>query len=83
MEFYAANADNWITVCAFGDWHAQVPKDFVGVVAMQGGRSSFHADQSIAGKPERFFLVPKDEYTGGARGFVIDLERHQETTRFN
>lgn len=76
--WYAAHADDLITICAFGDWHAKVPKGFVGVVAVVGGRSEVHAEP-MKPKPERWFLVPAAEYRNNLnRGFVIDPARHQE-----
>jgi hypothetical protein len=71
--FLAENANKWIVAAAFGDWHADVPKDMVGVCA----RRPEQTNQNTA--PARYFLIPASEYeTLAAQGFVIDLARHKE-----
>ncbi len=70
-QFYRDHAEDWIGICAYGDWKEGVPIGYVGVVARQGG----HGGQG----PEKFFYVPKDEYDQrGPHGFVIDRHRHTE-----
>ncbi|MGC9292995.1 MAG: DUF7007 domain-containing protein [Acidobacteriaceae bacterium] len=61
-----------VVVSAFGDWHKDVPKGMVGVVAILGGRTSYNdIDRS-----ERYFLVPAEEYDNRQVFFVVDPERH-------
>lgn len=76
-RFQSVHANDFVTVAAWGDWDAQTPEGMVRVLAFRGGRlpNGMYPDQ-----PERFFLVPKDEYYVGENGFVVDLERHQEIT---
>ena len=62
--------DQLITLCAWGDWHEDVPEGMVGVCAVLGGRT---VDESLRAE-ELYYLVPKDEYTPGF--FVIDPARH-------
>lgn len=66
--FDAAHADDYVVIAAWGDHTRFVPKGFVGVVATKGGKRR-------VGIEERWFLIPKAEYTSS---FVIDLARHQE-----
>jgi hypothetical protein len=33
QQFYERNKNNWLTIAAFGDWHASVPKGMVAVAA--------------------------------------------------
>ena len=73
-KFDDDNADNLVVLAAWGDWAQFVPTGMVGIVARQGGRSK-HATG-----PERWFLVPKDEYEGRSAHFVVDPSRHQEIT---
>ncbi len=57
----------YVVTSASGDWHEQVPKGFVGVLAvrqMDGDR--------------RRFLIPSAEYDAKREfGFVVDLSQHQ------
>ena len=62
--------DQLIVVCAWGDWHEEVPEGMVGVAAVLGGRTG----NSIPEGQERYHLVPKAEYTSGF--FVVDPARH-------
>lgn len=72
QEAARANAENFVTIAAWGDWAKFVPEGMVGVVAKLGGRDN------PAGA-EKWFLVPKDEYKNNSEiGFVIDLTKHQE-----
>jgi hypothetical protein len=75
QKFNIDNKANWITTAAWGDWKNGVPKGMVGVCTRLGGRSSANSSA------ERYFLVPADEYRGGALpfGFVIDPDRHAES----
>src|SRR5207344_1057649 len=64
--FHLRHANDWVTICAFGDWHTKVPKGFVGACASVGGRRGAGA--------ERYFLIPEAEYHfPHSGGFVIDL----------
>jgi len=74
--FDKAHAADWVTIAAWGDWADGVPKGMVGVVATLGG--SRRPEQIT---PHRYFVVPATEYDTRPRagGFVIDLERHEET----
>jgi hypothetical protein len=61
-------------VCAVGDWHDNVPKGMVGVT-MRGGK--VRENGTYTG-PERYFLVPENEYT---HPFAIEDERkYQEVS---
>lgn len=74
-EFFAAHADDLITVAAYGSWHESVPDGHVGVVARVGGRSG--------DGPDRYFLVPSADYdVSNQLGLVIDKDRHSETDAF-
>lgn len=56
--FQAEHANDYLVLSAFGDWHKDVPKDYVGVFAGKGGRTPeghFPADT-------KWFLVPKADY---------------------
>lgn len=71
--FRAAFADKYVARSVWGDWHAAVPKGFVGVYATLGGANT--APMVHEGK---YFLVTEAEY--GARGefgFVVDETKHQ------
>ncbi len=61
-----------IVVSAFGDWHKDVPKGMVGVVAVLGGRTPY----KNIDKSEQYFLVPAEEYANKKVFFVVDPERH-------
>lgn len=75
--FFEEHGTDLIGVSAFGDWHARVPEAMVGVIARVGGQSI--TVKSPASGPDRYFLVPKEEYEVGNRfGFVIDRSRHEE-----
>jgi hypothetical protein len=72
-EFQAAHRDDYITTSAFGSWQDGVPQGFVGVSARKGKTDA----------DERWFLVSEAEYEArDSRGFVIDLDRHEETGRY-
>ena len=69
--FHRDNANNYIAISAYGDWHPTVPKGMTGVVATLGGESN-----RIGSKA--FFLVPSEEYRSNqGMGFVINPTKHQ------
>lgn len=70
--FYAENAQNWITIAAWGEWASFVPKGKVGVCATLGGRTG-------DGLRKRYFLVDSDRYANRnpLTGLVIDEEIDQ------
>lgn len=75
--FFEEHANDLLVISASGDWHGSVPEGMVGVVARVGGRGA--ARKPEAAGPDRYFLVPKDEYDKRNRfGFVVDPARHQE-----
>ena len=65
----------WQSYAAWGSWHKDVPEKLVGVVAKIDGREG--------SGPERFFLVPAEEYEKRSLVFVVDPERHAEVSAFN
>ena len=66
--FRASTQDEFVTICASGDWKEGVPKGMVEVVA-----------RKASSREERVFLVPHDEYTAPRpHTFVVDETRHQE-----
>jgi hypothetical protein len=70
--FNERHANDLIVIAAWGDWHEDVPKGKVGVVATPGGRRLCEDPE------ERFFLLDDAEYAGRSRfGFVIDPAQHQ------
>lgn len=77
--FYQENADRFIGTAAWGYRNnlasrMPVPEGMVGVCAQVGGHGPGANDN-----PERWFLVPADEYRERFRyGFVIDEARHGE-----
>ncbi len=68
--FYQQHAQDWLVISAFGDWHARVPKGSVGVCARVGGRQG--------SGPQKWFLVPHEEYDSRTHSFVVDTSRHPE-----
>lgn len=79
--FYASHANDWIVSAAWGSWQKGVPEGMVGVCAVLGGRS---ATGNAKDAVEKYFLVPDGEYAARTGfGFVIDLERHKETSYAN
>lgn len=69
-QFAVDNADKWVVTAAWGDWHGQVPKGMVGVVASKGGNRT-------PGTERRYYLVTKEEYDKRNHyGFVIDEAKH-------
>ena len=66
----------YIGICAFGDWHADVPEGMVGVVATLGGERS--------GAPEKSFLVTEAEYEGErcALGLIVNMATAKEVPGF-
>jgi len=72
--FYAEHFEDWIAICAKGDWADEVPKGFVEVTARQGGRGRRDTIEH-----ERVFLVREDRYTVGTwNSYVIDFEQDEE-----
>lgn len=75
-----ANADKYVTLSAWGDWHKDVPKGMVGVFAGKGGRlrnGQYPADC-------KYFLVPAEEYDSrGEFGFVIDEAKHKTCAKID
>lgn len=69
------HAEDYITLAAWGDWHEQVPKGYVGVFAGKGGRlpnGNYPPDT-------KYFLVPKEEYANPPQPpFIIDTNRHAQ-----
>ena len=66
---------DFVTLAAWGNWTQE--KDLgerVLVLACPGGRDERHQYR----EPQRYFMVPKDEYRAQWReGFRIDLARHE------
>jgi hypothetical protein len=59
------------TFAAWGDWHAKVPQGMVGVVARVDGREGTG--------PDRYFLVPQDEYASRSGcTLIIDPTKYKE-----
>lgn len=73
------HANDLQVVSAFGDWHNNVPKGMVGVVACVGGRNN---NGQYASK-ERYFLVPNEEYAQrSGHAFIVNPIKHKEIARF-
>ena len=68
--FYQRHAHDYLVVAAFGDWHEKVPTGSVGVCARVGGRPGQG--------PERWFMIPAEEYGASRYQFVVDPVRHPE-----
>jgi hypothetical protein len=70
QEATRAHSDDWVVICAYGDWHHAVPAGMVGCIAAKGAERSSDLKQ---------FLVPDGEYDRSATpiGFPIDPARHQ------
>ena len=69
-------------VSAFGDWQKGVPAGMVGIVAYRGGRTT---NGHFPSSPERYFLVPAEEYRKERpdyTSFLVDPNRHQEVEKF-
>jgi hypothetical protein len=70
--FLKAHENDYLVRAAWGDWHDQVPKGQIAVLATLGGKRGSVSEQ-------KFFLVPFEEYYDrGVYSFVIDPSRHQE-----
>jgi hypothetical protein len=69
--FHAEHANDYLVLSAFGDWHKDVAKGFVGVFAGKGGRTKqgHYPDQT------KWFLVPDAEYKPG---MVLDPGKYAE-----
>jgi hypothetical protein len=74
--FERDNKDNWVVIAAYGSWHAQVPKGFVGVTCTRGGLRG-------SGYPVAHFLVAETEYEARGGNFVANPEKHQAIPRFS
>jgi hypothetical protein len=77
--FRLKQANNYVALASWGDWHNQVPEGMVGVFAGRGGRQ---ADGSYP-PDTKYFLVPIEDYhrqarVGQASWFVVDPKRHAE-----
>lgn len=68
--FYERHASDFLVISAFGDWHKKVPKGSVGVLARVGGRQG--------PGPEKWFMVPGEEYKLSRQQFVVDPARYPE-----
>lgn len=77
--FRAATKDKYVTVAAFGDWHKAVPKGFVGVMTVRGGRAE---SGHYASADEKHFIVSEEEYGFNHGPFVVDPSRHTEVAKF-
>jgi hypothetical protein len=64
--FKADSRDKFVAASAWGDWHPNVPKNSVGVVAKNEAKNE-----------ERYFLIPKTEYAKTSEfGFIVDESRY-------
>lgn len=71
--FAQDHANDWVVICAFGDWEKTVPNGMIGCIATKGGKRG-HVNAPVE---EKKFLVPDEEYKARGRfGFVIDPARH-------
>lgn len=66
-KFEADNAENYVVISAWGDWHAKVPTGMVCGLATKGGNRNTNE--------QKWFLIPATEYHGN---FVIDVNKHEE-----
>ena len=66
--FASKHRDDYVTVAAWGSWHAGVPDGQVAVAATVGGDRS---------GDKVHFLVPEAEYDARVGRFVVDPDRHQ------
>ena len=74
-RFYNLHRNDYIVICAFGNWHKAVPKGYVGVVAVPGGNRSNRAG-------EKCFMIPEKEYNRNTSyGFVIEPAKHKEVSK--
>lgn len=66
-----ANIGKYTPNCAWGDWHEGVPK---GMVLVSAGRVHEIKRATIRkyDDDEKYFLIPKEEYTGGGMYFAED-----------
>ncbi len=70
--FYKEHAEDWLVICAWGDWYKDTPKGYVRVAAKKGGRSG-------SGTEERLFYVKQETYRSRAfTSHVIDLDTDLE-----
>lgn len=72
-KFAFENSENWVGIAAWGSWHENVPKGWVGVCATIGGKRS-----GVNLVEERYFLVSDEEYAKRDKSQVIDVARHME-----
>ena len=72
--FYKEHADDWIVVCAWGDWYKDTPRGYVRVAARKGGRHGATDETE-----ERLFYVKEETYRSrGKLSHVIDLDTDLE-----
>jgi len=70
--FYKEHAEDWIVICAWGDWYKDTPRGYVRVAAKKGGRSG-------SGTEERLFYVKQETYRSRAfSSHVIDMDTDLE-----
>ncbi len=70
--FYKEHAEDWIVICAWGDWYKDTPRGYVRVAAKKGGRSG-------SGTEERLFYVKQETYRSRAfSSHVIDIDTDLE-----
>lgn len=66
--FHEVHAQDWIVICASGDWKAGVPAGFCECIATRGGSRNRHAE-------ERVFYIPTEKYHNrGQFGYVVQPE---------
>lgn len=75
-KFAADHAKDYLVLSAYGDWHAKVPKGYVGVFAGIGGRTP----NGMFPDTVKWFLVPEEKYqpkmvlSRGAFCFYTEIE---------
>ncbi len=75
-NFLLAHKNDYLVLSAWGDWHKDVPKGFVGIFAGRGGRLS----NGQYSPDTAYFLVPEIEYVCPDR-FIIDETKHQRISQ--
>lgn len=67
-NFLKAHANDYLVLAAYGDWHKDVPKGMVGILAGRGGR-----DNGRLPADQKWFVVPAAEYDAvGGHWFKTD-----------
>ncbi len=70
--FYKEHAEDWLVICAWGDWYKDTPRGYVRVAATKGGRNG-------SGTEERLFYVKGETYSSrGNLSHVIDMDTDLE-----